>query len=307
MIVISNDHSGLFRAFIRCARERGLPVVYTQHASIGRNFPPLDFDLSMLDGAQAYLHYCESGPPRGPVVITGRNRPTIGKRRTQAHDDQLSVGVATNWDDSILEWLPTLRVLAREFPQVTLRCHPAETRKLAWRLCCRAFGIRFDTGTLAEFLTHTTVLVSGMSGIILDAALQEIPSLVKLSALRSSERMIDYFSYQKFGLARTIPELRELPGLVRAAATKVVDGERVGAYEAGIVDDPGSAKRTTLDLFLGASASPTDLRAELARRFVAVAHEHEVVFVSPEYARLSARYAWLGAPSGEVAGSVGVT
>jgi len=292
VIVVSNDHSGMYRAFLRVARACGCRIVYTQHASIGKNFPPLNFDLTMLDGVQAYLQYRASGTPRGPIVITGRQRPTShGSQQASATD--LRLGLATNWDDSLLEWIPLLHRVGKQLPGAVLRCHPAETRKYVWRFLCRLCGIRVDSGSLDEFLRATSVLISGMSGIILDAALQGVPCLMKLPAVRATGTVGDYYGYEKFGLCKPFHDLDDLQALVASRTTQRTDFERVGAYEAGLVQVPDEEKRAALDLFIASLEDGRDVRGELAKRYARVEHQGVELFVSSEYAGLCERYGWL--------------
>jgi hypothetical protein len=290
VVAVSNDHSGMFRAFIKEARRHGCKLVYTQHASIGRNLPALQFDLTLLDGAQAYLHYRESGVPTGSVVITGRNRPQTHARTGQR---ELTIGLATNLDDSIAEWTPVLRTVSQQFPQVTLRCHPAETRKLAWRGLASACGVRMDTGSLADFLRGTSVLISGMSGIILDAALWDIPCLIKLSSLRVSDAMKDYYGYERFGLCTPIGEMVDLPDLIRSVSQRPADITRVAVYEAGLVVDPAEEKRAALEIFMQCLERGLDPEAGLRKRYASVMCGESSVLMPAPYVELSQRYGWL--------------
>jgi hypothetical protein len=296
VVVVSNDHGGMFRAFIRVAREYDLKVVYTQHASIGKNFPPLDFDLSLLDGLQAYLRYSDSGAPRGNVVITGRIRPPPLQRPRSRK--ALVVGIATNWDDPLGEWIPLLRSVRARFPDVVLRCHPAETRKIAWIALCRLFQIRVDSGTLDSFLSEASVLISGVSGIVLDAALRGVPSLVYLSALRRSEKMFDYFGYQQFGLCKLLTDVDELIAAIDGAAARSGDFARAGVYEAGIVQDPLVEKREALLAFVNGMGQERGVESELRKRYVTVVHRGCRLFMSEAYAQVVDEQGWLLAQEG---------
>lgn len=296
VVVVSNDHSGMFRAFIRVARHHGCKIIYTQHASIGRNLPALQFDLALLDGAQAYLHYLESGVPTGSVVITGRNRPQ--QRSTRDPALPMKVGLATNFDDPIAEWVPMLRLLSRHFPEVSLRCHPAETRKLAWHWVARACGVRIESGALADFLRDTSVLISGMSGIILDAALFGIPCLIKLSSLRQSVAMKDYYSYERFGLCRPIVDLESLPKLIREVTAAPADIARAAVYEAGLVVDPVAEKRAAVQMFMDCLEQGVNPAIPLSTRYTPITCGDSSVLVPPAYAQLDKRYGWLGNVAG---------
>lgn len=293
IVVVSNDHSGFFRAFIRVARDRGCRLVYTQHGSIGRNFPRLDFDLALLDGMQAYLHYSESGPPRGTILITGRHRPEVIARPPATDEEAIAVGLATNWDEPLTEWAPLLRLIAHQFSKVTLRCHPAETRRLAWRFLCWRNGIALDAGTLRDFLAQQSVLISGMSGIVLDAALSGVPSIVKISPTLKSPALVDYFGYRRFGLSTISADIHELPALVRACARKRIDPDQIGAYDAGLVQDPTMAKRVALEIFAQCVRDGRDLSSALAERYLSTRLEGHSLLMSAEYAAMTRKQGWL--------------
>jgi hypothetical protein len=290
VVAVSNDHSGMFRAFIVEARRRGCKVIYSQHASIGRHLPVLDFDLSLLDGTQAYLHYRDSGPPLGQIVITGRNRLVDSGQQTAT--ERRKIGLATNWDDPLLTWLPLLRRVRSRFADVALRCHPAETRKRAWRVLCALTGVRFESGRLDDFLQGTAVLISGVSGVILDAALHGIPCLLKLPPQRKSEVMSDYFGFERFGLCTRIPSLEALPELISKTLGRRIESDRVSVYEAGLVQDPTEEKRAALALFMLGVGEGTEAE-RLMQRYRRVLHEGTPVFMSAAYAELNRKHGWL--------------
>ena len=292
VVVVSNDHSGFFRGIMREARRYRHRLVYTQHASIGRHFPPLDFDLSMLDGTQAYLRYRESGKPRGSIVISGRLR-TRGSAEPRPAAAALRVGLATNLDDALLEWVPVVFRARRHVCDVVLRCHPAETRRLGWAMLCRIFGVRMDGGTLEGFLQGCSVLISGLSGIILDAAVHGVPALIKMSSLRHSDEMTDYYGYEKFGLCRRIRDARALSELITTAAATPVDFECVGAFEAGLVQEPAQEKRRLLELYVRSLDEGRSFAAALRDQYVPIEHDGVTLFATPAYAALNAKHGWL--------------
>ena len=65
-VVFSNDHNDDTRSLLLACRAEGVPTAYVQHASVSANFPPLGFDLSLLEGQDALDKYRLCGPVHGP-------------------------------------------------------------------------------------------------------------------------------------------------------------------------------------------------------------------------------------------------
>lgn len=264
VVVFANDHSGILRAFIRRARELGCKTVYTQHASIGRSFPPLDFDLALLDGNQACHHYIESGPVKGHVVITGRNTC-----KPQSSTDDCSggnfIGLATNELNSLKEWIYWIKRLKQLDRKLLLRCHPADKRKIAWRLICRWHGIEFDSSTLNDYLSRCRFLLTGMSGIILEAALKGVPSLAIRPPKWHSQRMLDYYSYERFGLVKGISRQDTNKQLFEHLSQ--ISQDRVGFFEAGMVLDPPSEKNKIIKLLENNLRSGEKIESQLDKNY----------------------------------------
>jgi hypothetical protein len=147
-------------------------------------------------------------------------------------------------------------------------------------------------------LSETSVLISGVSGIVLDAALRGVPSLVYLSALRRSERMFDYFGYQQFGLCKLLTDVDELIAEVDGAAARSADPARAGVYEAGIVQDPLDEKREALVAFVNGMGQERGIESELRKRYVAVVHGGCKLFMSKAYAQIVDEQGWLLAKEG---------
>jgi hypothetical protein len=280
VVVFANDHSGIFRAFIRRARERGCQTVYTQHASIGRSFPPLDFDLALLDGNQACHHYIESGPVKGHVVITGRN---ACKPQSSTDDSSRGncMGLATNELNSLGEWIYWIKRLKQLDRKLLLRCHPADKRKIAWRLICRWYGIEFVRTPLNDYLNRCWALLTGMSGIILEAALKGVPSLAIPPPKWHSPRMLDYYSYERFGLAKRISKQETNEQLL--AGLSQISQDRVGFFEAGMVIDPHSEKNKIIKLLENSLNSGEKIESQLERNYDTFVHDDNRIYCDPDY------------------------
>jgi hypothetical protein len=87
--LVSSDTNPYAMGLSYAARSLGLPTVYITHGHIPDGPPPLDFDLSILDGPAVLRVYEEMGPTRGAVVYNGaegtfRPMDTGGLRRAAA-------------------------------------------------------------------------------------------------------------------------------------------------------------------------------------------------------------------------------
>jgi hypothetical protein len=60
-LVVSNDHNMPNRVVLKLAREKRIPSVYIQHASVTEKFPPLAFDYALLEGLDALQKYESAG------------------------------------------------------------------------------------------------------------------------------------------------------------------------------------------------------------------------------------------------------
>ena len=247
-IIVSNDHSGIMRAFINTARSNGIKVIYTQHASIGNGFPRLDFDLALLDGYEAYTQYLKSGPINGTVVLTGRNRIFINKKIKKEN----IIGLATNQDDSLKDWLKLMKGLRVIERKKILRCHPAEKRKIMWRLLCLYTGIQFQSSKikLEEFLDSISLMISGNSGIILDSALRGVQTIWYSPINSKNANLIDYYGYEKNKLCKKIEDVNIIVFEINSKHTDNFDKKNIAVYDAGICQNPNEEKRMVLSEYL---------------------------------------------------------
>ncbi|EJF10515.1 hypothetical protein O71_08405, partial [Pontibacter sp. BAB1700] len=70
-IVFANDHNADARAMLLAAKQLGIPTVYVQHSSVSNLFPPLSFDLNLLEGQDSLDKYRQCGPVQGRVEFIG--------------------------------------------------------------------------------------------------------------------------------------------------------------------------------------------------------------------------------------------
>lgn len=72
--VVANDHSPAPVAYAKVASYFEKKVIYIQHAEVTKNFPVLDFDLSILRNRVSKEIYSTIGSPKGKVLISPRSQ-----------------------------------------------------------------------------------------------------------------------------------------------------------------------------------------------------------------------------------------
>lgn len=290
-LVVSNDHSGIFRAFLKVARERGIKTIYTQHAAVGRNFPPLRFDLTMLDGMQSITQYAESGVLSGTIVITGRSVLNM-KADTGEVSSRTAIGIATNGDDRISDWIQVIRDLRKHSDNIILRCHPAENRKPIWKMICHFYRVQYDRTSLDAFLTKCKILVTGASGIALDAALNGVPTLCYPPQKFRLDRFQDYYRYSHYKLCLAVNEIADISNDVKMLPSPDFSG--VSAFDAGVADDPVKSKWNLMTWFTrDAGTANESPQLKCPPGFVSNEYAGQVFYCTPNYSKIIIKNEWI--------------
>ena len=232
-VVFANDHNDDARALLLACRAEGVPTAYVQHASVSTNFPPLAFDLSLLEGQDALDKYRLCGPIQGRVELVGMPKADAYLARRNMAPHVRRVAVACNLLDELPALVETLAFLLRELPDLafTLRSHPSDRRDFA--------ALRQALPTLQwsdpqrenvfEFLQTHDALVAADTSTHLEAVLLNVASVYYRFSPIST--ISDYYGYAAHGLsewAHTLPELAAALG--RLARHKPLDLYRRAAY-----------------------------------------------------------------------------
>ncbi len=210
--VFANDHSTLSLCLRIAAQKKNICTLYTQHASVSEEFPPLSFTYSFLDGVESLEKYQKAGEIKGSVFLTGSPRfdeIALLKERGRANVENC-IGIAVNTLDDFNK-VKELCLQLKDYYKLIVRPHPAmpigEFAKL------NEFGITLSDSkeeTPFEFLSKINVLISNESAIHLDAALFGKPSIVYNF---SPEQFRDVYDYVKNGLVKYTPNIMELKKL----------------------------------------------------------------------------------------------
>jgi hypothetical protein len=232
-IIFANDHNDDARAMLLAARACGIPTAYVQHASVSTNFPPLSFDLSLLEGQDALDKYRQCGPVHGRTELVGMPKADEFLATKNLNPTVQRVGLACNALDDTQAIADALGHLLREFPDIafTFRPHPGDTRDFSF-LRQRHPQLQFSDArqhNVFEFLQQQDALIAADTSTHLEATLLNLASMYYRFGTHGITD--DYYGYVAHGLverANTLPELST--ALRRYQQHKPLDLYRRAAY-----------------------------------------------------------------------------
>lgn len=218
-IVFTNDHFYKMRALMWAAKTLEIPTIYIQHASINEYFPPLKYDLALLEGRDTVEKYQAIGPIDGKVQLIGMPKFDAYVPFRNQRTDIKEIGVCTSIFDEAPIILELLKFLAAQFPQLNLtyRKHPRDERPID--LPPFVHQSNPNQETIFEFLKSKDILIAGDTSTHLEAALLNIPSLY----YRMHDHFYDYYKYLKNGLVEEAKELNDLTNLIEQILYKKPD------------------------------------------------------------------------------------
>jgi hypothetical protein len=201
-IVFANDHNPDARAMLLAAKALGIKTAYIQHASISPLFPPLQFDLNLLEGQDALDKYRLCGPIDGKIELIGMPKADAYVPFRNTSKQVRTIGIGCNLMDEISEIEKLLRRLTTDFPTIKfiLRPHPRDKRNYTV-LSTISPNISFSDGRTEptfDYLRRIDVQISGNSGIHLEAVLFNVWSI--FYNLNPQENLHDYYGFIIHGL-----------------------------------------------------------------------------------------------------------
>ncbi|MBC5992149.1 glycosyltransferase family protein [Pontibacter cellulosilyticus] len=195
-IVFANDHNPDARAMLLAAKAMGVKTVYIQHASITPIFPPLQFDLNLLEGQDALYKYKQCGLITGQVELVGMPKADAFASLRNNNQRIARIGIGCNLMDATEEIVRVATQLTTDFPEVEiiLRPHPRDSRNFGSLL--QGTNISFSNSrevTTFDFLKEIDVLLSGNSGIHLEAVLLNVWAIYY--NMNQVEQLHDYYGF----------------------------------------------------------------------------------------------------------------
>ncbi|CAM3759135.1 hypothetical protein POKO110462_18495 [Pontibacter korlensis] len=211
-IVFANDHNADARAMQLAAKTIGIKTIYIQHASISPLFPPLEFDLSLLEGQDALNKYKQCGTITGRVELIGMPKADayVPLRNNSQHIK--TIGIGCNLMDSLSEVEKLIKALTHNLPklQLLLRPHPRDQRNFSSLKAISPQVSISDSRIVATFdyLRQIDVQLSGNSGIHLEAVLLNVWSI--FYDFNPKQKLTDYYGFIQHGLIDTAKSPEEL-------------------------------------------------------------------------------------------------
>jgi len=192
-LIFTNDHNIKMRGLLLAAKELRIPTVYLQHASVSESFPPLEFDLAILEGKDAEAKYRQVGSTDTKIVLGGMPKfdnyisAIKSKRKLQA------IGICTNLLTDMTKLNSCIQFIQEKFPELKIhyRSHPRERRTLVTNKDIHISNSKEEG--IFDFLQKIDAMIAGETSTHLEAALLNIPSL-RYSDLTSNE-FKDYYGY----------------------------------------------------------------------------------------------------------------
>lgn len=181
-VLVSSDANPFPLALVCAARELGKKTCFVTHGHVADGPPPLDFDLSLLDGPAVREVYARAGPIRGRVAFKGsegfvrRMDPSRVRRGVRTLGVFLSI---------LVDWRRVSEVLARlraelRPERVVLRLHPnREMRHSGWAGPLDLGGVRVSDGdrTLVADAEACDLVAAGNSSAHLSVLKLGVPTL----------------------------------------------------------------------------------------------------------------------------------
>ncbi len=252
-VVFSNDHNDDTRSLLLACRAEGVPTAYVQHASVSANFPPLVFDLSLLEGQDALDKYRLCGPVHGRVALVGMPKADAYLARRNTAPAVRRVGLACNIHDPLPALTAALAHLTAALPELTftLRPHPSDGRDFAplRQLLPALEWSDARQENVFDFLLRQDALVAADTSTHLEATLLNVASVY----FRFGTNLLtdDYYGYAARGLVARADTLEELAARLRTyAAHKPANLYRRAAYYNATLGTPeeGRSQPRTLAL-----------------------------------------------------------
>ena len=244
-VVFSNDHNDDARALLLACRAENVPTAYVQHASVSTNFPPLGYDLSLLEGQDALDKYRLCGPVAGRVALVGMPKADAYLARRNTAPAVRRVALAFNIHDPLPAIAEATAYLTQAFPELslTLRPHPIDTRDFG-PLRQQQPTLHWSDGkreNVFDFLLRHDALIAADTSTHLEATLLNLASIYY--RFGTNALLDDYYGYAAQGLVPRADALPALAALLRPlTATKPADLYRRAAYYNATLGTPDEGR-----------------------------------------------------------------
>jgi len=204
LVVFANDHIPDARSFILACKNLGVNTAYIQHGSVSKFFPPLEFNLALLESQYSKDIYKLSEETRPRIELIGIPKLDVEIFKTKKRTKIKTVGVAINQNDDLPKVEKLLEVLTHSGYKVILRKHPADIRKITSK-------VNIQDGNnigVFDFIHASDFIIASDSSIHVEANSLLCRSIY--FKMHSNHKKYDYYGYVKndyIDEAKTISDL----------------------------------------------------------------------------------------------------
>ena len=232
-IIFSNDHTIKNRALLLAAKQRKIPTIYLQHASVTRNFPPLKFDLSLLEGQDTYDKYKAIGPIEGTIKLIGMPKFDGYEAYRNQSSNITRIGICSKTIDHKEDIYQLIQFISTNFPSiiVTYRGHPRDERSLKFSKHIQVSDAKKEM--IFDFLKQQDLIIAGDTSLHLEATMLNIRSVYY--EITPTEGFNDEYGYVKNNLIEEISNEKVLKEYILSNKnTKVSIWKNASHYNATI-------------------------------------------------------------------------
>lgn len=241
-LVFTNDHGPKNRALLWASKQMGIPSVFIQHASVSKYFPPLKFDLNLLEGEESLRNYQACGPIEGQVEMIGMPKFDGFFKQRNVSEKIQRIGLCANIFDQTDRLTEVLAQVSQAFPdcQLSFRLHPRDQRQFELPGTVQLSDSKKEG--IFEFLQSQDLIIAGDTSTHLEAILLNVSSLY----FRFNDSFYDYYGYLRNGLVeevKTVEALIQMIAFIKEKRPSVF--QKAQPYNA-VVGTPNDGKSSGL-------------------------------------------------------------
>ncbi|WP_196889206.1 hypothetical protein [Aureivirga sp. CE67] len=208
LVVFANDHIPETRSYILACQKMGIKTAYIQHGSVSTYFPPLEFDLALLESKYSEASYKKSKNIDTEIKLIGMPKLDSEISKIRQRNQIKKIGIAINQNDDLNKVENIISSLIKNNFKVILRKHPADVRKIK-------SNFKIENGnnmSVFDFISHSDFLVASDSSIHVEANSVKCRSVYY--QFHDNNSKYDYYGFVKNKFVDEVKNASELIELV---------------------------------------------------------------------------------------------
>ena len=197
-VIFANDHIPEARSCILACKKLGIKTVYIQHGAVSKYFPPLEFNLALLESQYSLDIYKRSKDIDTEIKLIGISKLDKEILKIRKRDKINKIGIAFNQNDDLQKVEKLVETLIQNDYKVILRKHPSDTRKVA---------LLFDildgnSVSVFDFIHISDFIVASDSSVHVEANSLKCRSVYY--KLHNNNNKYDYYGFVKNGFIKEV-------------------------------------------------------------------------------------------------------